>query len=153
MSEASSIKASLQTAVKDAMRAQDKARLGTLRLILAALKQIEIDERVTLEDARVLEIMNKMLKQRRDSIAQFQAADRQELVEKEQIEVHIIQSFMPAGLSEPEIAVMIDKAITESEAKSPKDMGKVISLLRGMVQGRADMAQVSASVKARLSQL
>lgn len=153
MSEASSIKASLQTAVKDAMRAQDKARLGTLRLILAALKQIEIDERVTLEDARVLEIMNKMLKQRRDSIAQFQAAERQELVEKEQIEVDIIQSFMPAGLSEPEIAVMIDKAITESEAKSPKDMGKVITLLRGMVQGRADMAQVSASVKARLSQL
>jgi uncharacterized protein len=153
MSEASSIKASLQTAVKDAMRAQDKARLGTLRLILAALKQIEVDERVTLEDARVLEIMNKMLKQRRDSIAQFQAAERQELVEKEQIEVDIIQSFMPAGLSEPEIAAMIDKAITESEAKSPKDMGKVISLLRGMVQGRADMAQVSASVKARLSQL
>lgn len=153
MSEVSSIKASLQTAVKDAMRAQDKARLGTLRLILAALKQIEIDERATLEDARVLEIMNKMLKQRRDSIAQFQAAGRQELVEKEQIEVDIIQSFMPAGLSEAEVAVMIDKAIAESEAKSPKDMGKVIGLLRGMVQGRADMAQVSASVKARLSQL
>ncbi|MFO1258015.1 MAG: GatB/YqeY domain-containing protein [Gammaproteobacteria bacterium] len=153
MSEASSIKARVQDAMKEAMRAQEKTRLGTIRLILAAFKQIEVDERITLDDARILGILNKMLKQRRDSIEQFQAAGRNELVEKEQLEVDVIKSFMPANLSEGEVNAMIEDAIAEAGATSQQDMGKVITLVREKVQGRADMAQVSAWVKAQLSQL
>lgn len=153
MSEASSIKARVQDAMKEAMRAQDKTRLGTIRLILAAFKQIEVDERITLDDARVLGILNKMLKQRRDSIEQFQAAGRNELVEKEQLEIDVIKGFMPANLSEGEVNGIIKEAITEAGATSQQDMGKVITLVREKVQGRADMAQVSAWVKAQLSQL
>lgn len=153
MSEASSIKARVQDAMKEAMRAQDKTRLGTIRLILAAFKQIEVDERITLDDARVLGILNKMLKQRRDSIEQFQSAGRNELVEKEQLEVDVIKSFMPANLSEDEVSGIIKDAIAQAGATSQQDMGKVITLVREKVQGRADMAQVSAWVKAQLSQL
>jgi len=136
--------------MKIALRAGDKERLGTLRLILAGIKQREIDEGTELDDAQVLASMDKMLKQRRDAIAQYESAGRLDLAEKERNEVAVIQSYFPAALDADEINEQIDKAISKTGAQSMKDMGSVIAELRPHLQGRADMALVSAQVKKRL---
>lgn len=132
------------------MRARDRDRLGTLRLITAAIKQREVDERITLDDAQVLAVIDKMVKQRRESIAQFDAAGRTDLADKERAELAILQEFLPAALGEAELEQLIDEAIAASGAQSARDMGAVMALLRPKVQGRADMADVSRRVKARL---
>lgn len=137
--------------VKTAMRAKEKARLGTLRLITSAIKQIEVDERIELDDSRILAVLDKMVKQRRDSITQFRDAGREELVEIEEQELVIIQEYMPAALSEEELSALIDEAISASGAASMQEMGKVMGILKPKVQGRADMGAVSASIKAKLS--
>ena len=147
----SELKGQITAAMKDAMRAKDKPRLGTIRLILADLKRIEVDERIELDDERIITIMDKMLKQRRDSISQFEAADRQELADIEKAEVIVIQSFMPASLSNEEIEQLLNAAIANTGASSMKDMGAVMGQLRPQLQGRADMAEVSKLIKARLS--
>ena len=136
--------------VKAAMRSKDKDRLGVLRLITAAFKQKEVDERIELDDAMVLAIMHKMAKQIRDSIQQFEQAGRDDLVEKEKFELEIIQEYLPAQLTEDEIKQLITESITESGAKSVKDMGKVMGILKPRLQGRADMGQVSGLVKQQL---
>jgi len=132
------------------MRAKDKARLATLRLINAAIKQREVDERTELGDEQVLAVLEKMLKQRRESVEQYRKAGREELAAQEEAEMAVIRSFLPEPLSEAELDALIDAALTETGAQSLRDMGKVMSLLRPRVQGRADMAQVSAKIKARL---
>lgn len=147
----SELKSQITSAMKDAMRAKDKQRLGTIRLILAELKRIEVDERIELDDERIITVMDKMLKQRRDSISQFEAAGRQELADIEKDEVTVIQSFMPAALSEEEIVQLVADAIASSGAESMKDMGKVMAQLKPQLQGRADMAEVSKLIKARLA--
>jgi len=136
--------------VKAAMRGQDKSRLAVLRLITAAIKQREVDERVELDNAQVLGVLEKMVKQRRDSIEQYSKASRQELADKEAAEIEIIQAYMPAQLDEAELKALIDEAIAASGAASMKDMGKVMGQLKPKVQGRADMGAVSARIKARL---
>ncbi len=136
--------------VKVAMRNKDKDRLGVLRLITAAFKQKEVDERIELDDAMVLAIMGKMTKQIRDSIQQFEQAGRDDLVKKEKFELKIIQEYLPAQLTEDEIKQLITESITECGAESVKDMGKVMGVLRPRLQGRADMGQVSALVKQQL---
>lgn len=146
-----SIKDKIQEDMKTAMRAQDKERLATIRLILAALKQKEVDERIVLTDEMILSILNKMIKQRRDSIQQFEAGGRQDLVQKEKDEVKVIQSYLPAQLSEAEITQAVEAAIAESGASSAKDMGKVMGLLKSKLQGKADMTVVSGKVKEKLS--
>lgn len=147
----SAIKGKIQESMKTAMRNQDKERLATIRLILAALKQREVDERITLMDEHVLAILDKMVKQRRESIAQYEAGNRPDLVEKEKAEIQVIQEFLPAQLSGDEISALIDSAIKESGATSAKDMGKVMAILKPKVQGRADVGAVSAKVKERLA--
>lgn len=141
------LKAQIQEAMKTAMRAQDKARLMVIRLILADFKRIEVDERIELDKTRELAILDKMLKQRRDSIAQFQAAKRQDLVDQEEFEVTVIQSFMPAALSENEITDIVRTAIQSAQAASIQDMAKVMAVLKPQLQGRADMGRVSGLVK------
>ncbi len=136
--------------VKAAMRSKDKDRLGVLRLITAAFKQKEVDERIELDDAMVLAIMGKMTKQIRDSIQQFEQAGRDDLVEKEKFELEIIQEYLPAQLTEDEIKQLIAESITESGAESVKDMGMVMGVLKPRLQGRADMRQVSGLVKQQL---
>ncbi|MEE8233468.1 MAG: GatB/YqeY domain-containing protein [Gammaproteobacteria bacterium] len=136
--------------VKAAMRSKDKDRLGVLRLITAAFKQKEVDERIELDDAMVLAIMDKMVKQIRDSIQQFEQAGRDDLVEKEKFELEIIQEYLPAQFTEDEIKQLIAESITESGAESVKDMGKVMGVLKPRLQGRADMRQVSGLVKQQL---
>lgn len=145
------LKARILDAVKTAMREKDKARLGTLRLISAAIKQREVDERIELGDEQVLAVLDKMLKQRRDSIEQYRNAGRDELAAKEQTEIDVIQEFLPAALAEAEIDAMIDEIIAATGAAAPQDMGKVMGQLKPKVQGRADMGAVSARVKAKLS--
>lgn len=147
----SSIKTRLTDAMKDAMRAQDKLRLGTVRLALSELKRIEVDERVELDDARVLVVLDKMLKQRRDSLSQYQAANRKDLADQEAFEISVLQEFMPAQLSEDEIIALINTAIADTGAKSVQDMGKVMGKLKPQVQGRADMAVVGQLIKSRLA--
>lgn len=137
--------------MKDAMRAKDKERLAVIRLMLAAIKQREVDERVELDDEQVLVTLDKMLKQRRESIAQYEAADRQELADIEAAEIKIIQTFMPEPLSEADIATMIDEAIAQTGANEMKDMGKVMGILKPKMQGKADMGAVSKLIKTRLS--
>jgi uncharacterized protein YqeY len=144
------LKARLTEAMKNAMRAQEKARLGAIRLILADIKRIEVDERIEVDDARVLAILDKMSKQRRDSIAAFQAAGRTELVDGETFELSVIAEFLPTPLTEAEITTLIDQAIADTGASGAAGMGKVIAALKPQVQGRADMAAVSKLVKARL---
>lgn len=151
--EASSLKLRLQEDVKAAMRAKDKVRLGTLRLIMAALKQAEVDTRISLDDERIVALLDKMLKQRRESLVQYEAAGREDLAGKERFEMEVIQGYMPTPLSELEIEQLIDEAIRRSQAASVKDMGKVMGILKPNLQGRADMAAVSAQVKARLAAL
>ena len=138
--------------VKDAMRARDKARLGTLRMVTAAIKQREIDGRTSpLDDASVVAVLEKMLKQRRESASQYDSAGRDDLAAAEREEIAIIETYMPQGLDPAEIDAMIAAAIDDTGATTMKDMGRVMGLLKPRVQGRADMSVVSATVKARLS--
>ncbi len=137
--------------MKAAMKGGDKRRLGVIRLILAALKQVEVDERIDLDDSRIVAILDKMVKQRRDSVAQYRQAGRDELAEQEEYEIGIIQEFMPQPLSEAEIDALIDEAIAATGASSMKEMGKVMGQLKPKLQGRADMGAVSAKVKQKLS--
>ncbi len=140
----------IDSAMKDAMRAKAKEKLGTIRLILAEIKRVEVDERIELDDARIIAILDKMLKQRRDSITQFTAAGRDDLVAIEQAEMVVIQTFLPAQLSDEELDLLITQAITDSGATSMKEMGKVMGLLKPKLQGRADMGKVSATIKSKL---
>ena len=146
-----SLKARITDDMKTAMRAKEAARLGTIRLLLAAIKQKEIDERIELDDAAVSSIVEKLIKQRRDSISQFQAAGRDDLVAAEQAELVILQAYLPEPLSIAEVEAAVAAAIAESGAASAKDMGKVMGLLKPRLAGRADMGQVSALIKARLA--
>jgi uncharacterized protein len=138
--------------MKASMKGGDKSRLGVIRLILAAVKQIEVDERISLDDGRTIQVLDKMLKQRRESIRQFADAGRNDLVAIEEAEVRVIQDFLPKALIEEEIDAMVNDAVAESGAESVKDMGKVMALLKGKMQGRADMSVVSAKIKVALSQ-
>ena len=147
----SDLKLRVTDAVKDAMRARDKARLGTLRLVTAEFKRIEVDERIELDDARVLAILDKMVKQRVDSEKQYRDAGRADLADVEAAEIAVIREFMPAALDEAEIAELIAAAIAETGAESMRDMGKVMGVLKPKLQGRADMGAVSGLVKARLA--
>jgi uncharacterized protein len=144
------LKQDITDAMKAAMKGGEKARLGVIRLMLAAIKQREVDERITLDDSQVLAVLDKMLKQRRDSIEQYTSAGRDDLAAQEAAEVTVIQEFMPAALGDDEIAAIIDAAVAESGAESMRDMGKVMALVKPQVQGRADVGKVSALVKQRL---
>jgi uncharacterized protein len=135
--------------MKSAMRARETERLNAIRLLLAALKQKEVDERVTLSDADVISIIEKMLKQRRDSITQFEAAKRQDLADKEKFEVGILEAYMPQAMSESDVAAAIEAAIKSSGAAGMKDMAKVMAALKPLLAGRADMAKVSGLIKAK----
>ena len=147
----SAIKAQLTAEMKDAMRAKEKERLGTIRLIQAAIKQREVDERIELDDTQVLAVLDKMVKQRRDSISQYRDAGREDLASKEEAELLVIQTYLPTPLSEAEIDALIEEAISSTGAATMQDMGKVMGQLRSKVQGRADMAAVSNRIKARLT--
>jgi hypothetical protein len=136
--------------MKTAMRAKDSARLSTVRLLLAAMKQKEVDERVELTDADVLAILEKMIKQRRESISQFEKAARQDLADKEKAEIGVLSAYLPQKMSDAEVAQAVSAAVAESGASGIKDMGKVMALLKPRLAGRADMGSVSAQVKARL---
>ena len=146
-----SLKVRITDDMKSAMRAKDSARLGTVRLLLAAIKQREIDERIELDDAAVSNIVEKLIKQRKDSISQFQAAGRDDLVSVEQAELVVLQAYLPEQLSTAEVEAAVAAAITESGAASARDMGKVMGLLKSRLAGRADMGQVSSLIKARLA--
>jgi len=137
--------------MKSAMRAGEKERLGTIRLTLAAIKQREVDERITLDDAQVLAVLEKMIKQRKEAISQFQAGGRADLVAKESAEVSVLEAYLPARMSDAELDALIAGAIAASGATSAKDMGKVMALVKSQAQGRADMGAVSARVKAKLA--
>ncbi len=145
-----SLKDRITEDMKTALRAKDSARLSAIRLLLAAIQQREVDERITLGDAEVVSVIEKMLKQRRDSIQQFEAAGRQDLADKEKFEVTVLQAYMPKALSEAEVEATVMEAIGVSGAKSMQDMGKVMSLLKPKLAGRADMAKVSTLVKSKL---
>jgi uncharacterized protein YqeY len=136
--------------MKTAMKAGEKRRLGIIRLINAAIKQREVDERIELDDTQVLAVLDKMLKQRRDSITQYEAAKREDLAEQERYEIGVCQEYLPAALSDDEIAALIEMAVAAAGALSQKDMGKVMAILKPQVQGRADVGAVSALVKQRL---
>lgn len=147
----SAIKEKIQDDMKTAMRSQEKERLATIRLILAALKQREVDERIVLTDEHILAILNKMIKQRRDSISQFEAGHRADLAQKEAEEIRVIQAYLPAQLSDAELDQAIAAAMQESGATTAKDMGKVMGVLKAKLQGKADMTIVSAKVKTKLA--
>ncbi|AEH34144.1 GatB/YqeY domain-containing protein [Vibrio anguillarum] len=136
---------------KLAMKAKDKVRLGTIRLALSAIKQREVDEQITLNDDDILAVMVKMVKQRRDSVAQYEAANRQDLADAEQAEITILEAFMPQPLSDDEVSALIDDAITQSAAAGMQDMGKVMAVLKPQIQGRADMGKVSGLVRTKLA--
>lgn len=138
--------------MKAAMKSGEKARLGVIRLILSAIKQIEVDERITLDNERTLQVLDKMLKQRRESIRQFADAGRDDLVAIEEAEVLVIQEFLPQPLTDAEVDIMVDEAIAASGAQSVKDMGKVMGFLKAKMQGRADMSIVSGKIKAALAE-
>lgn len=146
----SELKTALTNAMKDAMRAQDKDRLGVIRMATAAIKQIEVDERIELDDARVLATLEKMIKQRRESVAAFEQGGRPELAAKEAAEIVVLQSFLPAQLSDAEIDSLIAEALAATGATTARDMGKVMNELRPKLAGRADTGAVSQKVKARL---
>jgi uncharacterized protein YqeY len=137
--------------MKAAMKGGNKARLGVIRLILAAIKQVEVDERIVLDNERVIQVLDKMLKQRRESIRQYADAGRNDLVAIEEAEIPVIQDFLPQALTETEIDAMVKDAVAESGAESVKDMGKVMALLKAKMQGRADMSAVSVKIKAALA--
>ena len=144
------LKDRIQEDMKTAMRAKDKARLGAIRLILAAVKQREVDERIELSDGQTLGVLEKMIKQRRESLAQYQSAGREDLVAQEAFEIELIQTYLPAPLGEAEIEELIAGAIAATGARSVRDMGKVMASIKDRAQGRADMAALGARVKARL---
>ena len=146
-----SLKTQITEDMKTAMRARETARLGAIRLLLAALKQREVDERIELTDADVLSIIDKMLKQRRDSISQYKAAKRQDLVDVEEFEVSVLQTYMPQQLGEDEIKAAIAEAIAEAGAAGPRDMGKVMGVIKPRLAGKADMGKVSGLIKAQLT--
>jgi uncharacterized protein YqeY len=145
------LKAQITEDMKTAMRAKETARLGAIRLLLAAMKQREVDERIELTDADVVSIIEKMLKQRRDSISQYKAANRQDLVDVEEFEVSILQTYMPQQLSEAEIVSAIAEAIAATGAAGPQDMGKVMGVVKAKLAGRADMGKVSGLIKVQLT--
>lgn len=146
-----SLKQTITEDMKSAMRAGDKRRLAVIRLLQAAIKQLEVDQRIdALSDEQVIQALDKMIKQRRESISQYEKAGRDDLAEQEHFEISVLQEYLPAALSDTEITAMIEEAITESAASSMKDMGKVMGLLKPRMQGRADMSAVSATIKQRL---
>ncbi|MEX0732372.1 MAG: GatB/YqeY domain-containing protein [Aquisalimonadaceae bacterium] len=150
MSDNGELKNRILDAVKVAMRAGDRKRLGVLRLLTAAIKQREVDERITVDDDQVIALLSKQVKQRQESISQYETHGRDDLAAQERYELEIIQEFLPQPLSDTEIDALIEQAVTDTGAASMKDMGKVMGLLRPKLQGRADMAAVSARIKARL---
>jgi len=146
-----SLKERIQEDMKTAMRSREKQRLGAIRLILAAIKQREVDERISLDDVQVTVVLDKMLKQRRDSLAQYEQAKRQDLADQEAFEIALIQGYLPQPLSETELEQLLTETIAETAASSVKDVGKVMAALKAKVQGRADMKKVSEQVKQRLA--
>ncbi len=144
------LKQRIQDDMKSAMKSGDKRRLGAVRLVLAAIKQREVDERIELNDEQVLAVLDKMVKQRRDSIDQYQQAGREDLAEQEQFEIEVLQGYLPEALSAQEIDALIAEAINATGAESMRDMGKVMGQLKPQVQGRADVGAVSALVKSKL---
>ena len=144
------LKDQITSDMKESMKSGEKERLAVIRLILAAIKQREVDERIILDDAQVLAVLDKMLKQRRESVAQFTQGNRPDLVAKEEAEIKVIQGYMPAQLSEAELDALIAEAVAQSGAASVKDMGKVMGLVKPKVAGKADMGAVSAKIKAKL---
>jgi uncharacterized protein YqeY len=146
-----SLKARINDDMKAAMRARETDRLGTIRLLLAAIKQREVDDRVELDDAAITAVVDKMIKQRKDSITQFEQAGRDDLVAKEKAEVDVLVAYMPAQLSDAEVAAEVQKAVAEIGAAGPQDMGKVMGVVKPRLAGRADMTAVSALVKAALA--
>lgn len=147
----SALKTRITDDVKTAMRSKDKERLGTLRLLTAAIKQIEVDKRIELDDEQVVAVIEKMLKQRKDSIEQFESAGRNELAEIEIKEIAILKEFMPEQLSDADVDALIDEAIASTGAEAMKDMGKVMGMLKAKLAGKADMGAVSGKIKAKLS--
>ena len=146
-----SIKQTISEDMKTFMRAKDTARLGAVRLLQASIKQKEIDDRVELTDDQVLSVIQKMLKQRKDSIEAYQKADRQDLIDQEQLEIDVLSKYMPEPLTDDEVSKIIDKVITEVNATDMKDMGKVVGVLKSKISGRADMGQVSKIVREKLT--
>lgn len=146
-----SLKDRINEDMKAAMRAKDSERLGTIRMLQAAIKQREVDERITLDDAQVLDVVQKMVKSRRESVAQYERGGRPELAARESREIEILQTYLPTPLSDAEVDALIDAAIAESGATSIKDMGKAMALVKQRAQGRVDMAAVSSKLKARLT--
>ncbi len=147
----STTKASLSQAAKDALKNKEKERLSTIRMALSAIKQVEVDERIEVPEDRVLAILDKMIKQRKESAAQFKEANRTELADKELSEIKVLQAFLPQALSTEEVSAMIEASIQETSASSIKDMGKVMAILKPKLQGRADIGQASALVKKKLT--
>ncbi|WP_426662135.1 GatB/YqeY domain-containing protein [Rhodanobacter aciditrophus] len=145
------LKQQLTDDMKAAMRSGDKHRLGVIRLVLAAIKQREVDERIELDDAQTLAVLEKMLKQRRDSVSQYAAAGREDLADVERAEMTVIEAYLPAQLGDAELDALIAAAIAATGAQSPRDMGKVMAAVKEKAAGRADMAQVSARIKAKLA--
>jgi hypothetical protein len=145
------LKQQLTDDMKAAMRGGDKQRLGVIRLVLAAIKQREVDERIELDDAQTLAVLEKMLKQRRDSVSQYAAAGREDLADVERAEMVVIEAYLPAQLDSAELDALIAAAIAATGASSPRDMGKVMAAVKEQAAGRADMAQVSARIKAKLA--
>jgi hypothetical protein len=137
--------------MKAAMRSGEKERLGVIRMITSAIKQREVDERITLDDSQVISVLEKMIKQRNESLVQFKAGNRQDLVDKEAAEVTLLQGYLPSQLSDPEIDALIADAVAATGAASIKDMGKVMAIIKSKAQGRADLGKVGAKIKARLS--
>lgn len=137
--------------MKEAMRNKEKVRLTAIRMLLAAVKQIEVDQRIEVDNSGILTILDKMIKQRKDSISQFESAGRQELADNEKEEIEALQCYMPTALTENEISDLVDKAMTESGAETMRDMGKVMGILKPQLQGRADMGAVSGIIKTKLS--
>ena len=146
-----SLKTRITEDMKAAMKARETARLGAIRLLLAAMKQREVDERIELDDAGIVAVIEKMLKQRRDSISQYEAAQRQDLAAAERLEVDVLSAYMPAGLSTDELAAIVAAAVAAAGAAGPADMGKVMAVVKPQVAGRADMGEVSKLVKAKLT--
>jgi len=145
-----SLRTQIAEDMKVALRARDSARLNAIRLLLAAMKQREVDERIELSDTQVIEVIEKMLKQRRDSISQYEAARRQDLADAEKFEVSVLTTYLPQPLSDAEVSNLLDAAITETGASGVKDMGKVMALIKPQIIGRADVGKVSGLIKARL---
>ncbi|HEX8963860.1 MAG TPA: GatB/YqeY domain-containing protein [Rhodocyclaceae bacterium] len=146
-----SLKTRINEDMKTAMKAREAAKLAAIRLLMAAMKQKEVDERIELDDAGVVAVIEKMIKQRKDSIAQYESAKRQDLADAEKFEVEVLSAYMPQALSADEIAGIVGAAIAESGARSPAEMGKVVALVKPKVAGRADMGEVSKLIRARLS--